>query len=402
MDIFLARQPIFDLKENLVAYEILYRSGNLNEFDGTEGDEATKEVIINTFQTFGIDSLTNGVPVFINFTENLICNETATFFPKELLVVEILEDVEPTLPVIEHSKKLKKEGYKIALDDFENRLEYGPLVELADIIKIDFMKSDKKEIEGILKEFKGYKLEFLAEKVETREEFEYAKKLGFKYFQGYFFSKPEIVQSKKILPIKVNYIQLLNEMNKEELEFDRIGKIISRDLSLTYNLLKLVNSSAFGFRYRIQKVQHALAGLGEIEIRNWIHLVILNDMGQDKPDELTRLSLIRAKFSELLALETKYKSQSDDMFLLGLFSLLNVILEKPLEFILQELPMSEMIKEALLYKTGKAAIIYNTILAYEKGQWDKVAEYAEKLDIDPKKIMMSYMNSLSWYSKIIQ
>lgn len=400
MDIFLARQPILDIDQNLCAYEILYRSGNVNEFDGSEGDKASTQVIVNTFQNFGIDSLTNGKPVFINFTENLIFDEIATLFPKELLIVEILEDVKPSLDIIERLKGLKDQGYRIALDDFLNREDYGPLVELADIIKVDFMEMERGEIEEILRAFKDYKLEFLAEKVETREEFEYAKELGFKYFQGYFFSKPEIVKTKKILPIKANYLQLVNEINKKDTDFERISKIISRDLSLTYNLLKLVNSSAFGFRYRIKGVKHALAALGERQLRNWIYLLILNDMGEHKPDQLTRLSLVRAKFMELLAMETKYSSYAQDMFLLGLFSLLDVILEKPLEEALKEISTSDMVREALLYGRGEGEILYKTILSYEKGQWDQVLIYMEKLNISRRVIIKSYIKALKWYTEI--
>lgn len=400
MDVFLAKQPIFDVDQKLFAYEILYRSGESNRFDGTEGDRASTEVIINTFQTFGTDNLTNGMPVFINFTKNLIYDEIATFFPKDLLVVEILEDVYPTEDIINRTKRLKDKGYRIALDDFVNKPEYRPLLELADIIKIDFMSTEKKEIEKVIKELKNYKLDFLAEKVETREEVEYAKKLGFKYFQGYFFSQPEIVKSTRILPIQANYIQLIHEVSEKEINFRKIGQIISRDLSLTYNLLRLVNTGAFGFRYRIKGVQHGLTALGERQIRKWIYLVVLNDMGQKKPDELTRLSLIRARFMELLAMETSYRTYSEDMFLIGLFSLLDVILGKPIEDILMELPTSDIVEETLLSGKGKGAILYKTILAYEKGQWDKVEEYAERLNIPSKFIALSYMEALTWYNTI--
>lgn len=402
MEIFLARQPIFNGDENVYAYEILYRSGYTNAFDGTEGDKASSEVIINTFQTFGIDNLANRKPVFINFTETLICDEVATLFPKDLLVVEILEDVAPKKEIVEKCKLLKEMGYRIALDDFLNLPGYKSLVELADIIKIDFMTTSREEIEAILKDFEKYNIEFLAEKVETREEFEYAKKLGFKYFQGYFFSKPEIVSSKKLLPIKANYLQLVNQVNKEELDFRQMTNIISRDLSLTYNLLKLVNSAAFGFRYKINTVKHGLVALGEREIRKWIHLIVLNDMGNGRPDELTRLSLIRARFLELIAMETRYKSKSEDIFLLGLFSLLDVILNRSLEEVLNEIKATDIIKDVLLNESGELDELYRMTLYYEKGEWDKVLIYANHLNIDSNLIILSYMNALIWYNMLVQ
>lgn len=401
MDVFLARQPIFDSKQRVQSYEILYRSGLVNSFDGIDGDEASREVIFNTFQTFGIENLTNGKPVFINFTESLINEEIATLFSRDFLVVEILETVLPSEEVIEKSKALKEMGYKIALDDFVYSKEYEGLIELADIVKIDFLDTDIKEIERLSKDLKSRNIKLLAEKVETREEFEVAKNLGFSLFQGYFFSKPEVVISKKLHPIKTTSLQLVDEVNKDEIDFEKIANIISRDLSLTYNLLKLVNSAAFGFRHRIKNVKHAAVALGEREIKKWIYLVVLNDMGDKDPDELTRLSLIRARFAELLGMNTRFNKQSEDMFLLGLFSLLDVILNKPIEEVLDEIQASDTIKTALIDRSGEMGKIYKMIIAYEKGQWDEVFAYADKLDINCNLIGQAYMDALLWYNKLV-
>ncbi|CAK7033303.1 HDOD domain-containing protein [Tissierella carlieri] len=401
MDVFLARQPIFDSEQRVSAYEILYRSGLVNNFDGIDGDEASREVIFNTFQTFGIENLTNAKPVFINFTESLINDETATLFSKDLLVVEILEDVLPSEQVIENSRSLKEMGYKIALDDFIYKPEYEELIELADIVKIDFLLSDKEEIKRLSRDLKNRNIELLAEKVETREDFEYAKKLGFSLFQGFFFSKPEIVISKKIQPIKTTCLQLVSKVNEKEIDFGKIANIVSMDLSLTYNLLKLVNSAAFGFRYRIKSVKHAVVALGEREIKKWIYLVVVNTIGEDEPDELTRLSLIRARFAELIAINTRYKKQSEEMFLLGLFSLLDVILRRPIREVLDEVKASNVIKDALIDGNGEIGIIYKMIIAYEKAEWDEVLLYAESLDIDCYLIVKAYMDALLWYNKLV-
>lgn len=401
MDVFLARQPIFDSEQRVSAYEILYRSGLVNNFDGIDGDEASREVIFNTFQTFGIENLTNAKPVFINFTESLINDETATLFSKDLLVVEILENVLPSEQVIENSRSLKEMGYKIALDDFIYKPEYEELIELADIIKIDFLLSDKEEIKRLSRDLKNRNIELLAEKVETREDFEYAKKLGFSLFQGFFFSKPEIVISKKIQPIKATCLQLVSKVNEKEIDFGKIANIVSMDLSLTYNLLKLVNSAAFGFRYRIKSVKHAVVALGEREIKKWIYLVVVNTIGEDEPDELTRLSLIRARFAELIAINTRYKKQSEEMFLLGLFSLLDVILRRPIREVLDEVKASNVIKDALIDGNGEIGIIYKMIIAYEKAEWDEVLLYAESLDIDCYLIVKAYMDALLWYNKLV-
>lgn len=401
MDVFLARQPIFDSKQEVCAYEILYRSGLVNAYDGIDGDKASRQVIFNTFQTFGIENLTNGKPVFINFTENLINDEIATLFSKDILVVEILENVAPKEETVRNSKFLKEMGYRIALDDFVYSEEYESLIELADIIKIDFLDSKREETQRVSKELIEREIILLAEKVETREEFEYAKSLGFKLFQGYFFSKPEIVTVKKLNPIRSTALQLIDETNKAEIDFNKVSRIISRDLSLTYNLLKLVNSSAFGFRHKIKSVSHGVVALGEKEIKKWVYLVLINDMGQNKPDELTRLSLTRAKFAEELAINTRFKKQSEDMFLLGLFSLLDVILSKPLEEVLEEIQAPSMIKDAIIDEIGEVGLIYKLLISYEKGEWDNVLQYAEELNIDCELISMSYMEALVWYGKLL-
>lgn len=402
MEVFLARQPIFDLNQNVNAYEILYRSGFKNNFNGIDGDKASREVIFNTFQTFGIENLTNGKPVFINFTENLINDDTATLFSKDFLVVEILEDVLPNERVIEKSKVLKEMGYKIALDDFVYKPEYEGLIELADIIKIDFLISNREEIEKVSKDLKNRNIELLAEKVETRKEFEYAKSLGFSLFQGYFFSKPEIVLSKKLQPIKTTFLQLVNKVNENEIDFNVISKIVSMDLALTYNLLKLVNSAAFGFRYRIESVKHALVALGEREIKKWIYLIVVNSMGKDQPDELTRLSLIRARFNELIALNTRYSRDSEEFFLVGLFSLLDVILQRPMEEVLDELKVTNRVKNALIHGKGELGIIYKMILFYEIGDWDEFLLHAKELKIEPSIVTNAYMESLLWYNELLR
>ena len=402
MDIFLARQPIFDQDQKVLAYEILYRSGPVNAYDGSDGDLASRQVLYNSFQTFGIENLTNGKPVFINFTEKLINNEIATLFPTDLLVVEILEDIGPKEEIIGASKMLKEKGYKIALDDFVYSEEYEGLIQLADIIKIDFLISDREEIERISKDLISRNIKLLAEKVETREEFEFAKNLGFTLFQGYFFSKPEILKTKKLQPIKATSLQLIEEVNKAQINFDNLASIISRDLSLTYNLLKLVNTTAFGFVHRINSVKHGLVGLGEREIRKWIYLVVVSDMGDDRPDELTRLSLIRARFGELLVEKIGLKQHSENIFLIGMFSLLDAILSKPMEEVLEEIQAPDLVKQALLTRKGELGNLYKLIIAYEKAEWDKVVLLSQEFEMDWQLISTAYKESTIWYNKLIE
>lgn len=400
MDVFLARQPIFDARENVTAYEILYRTGFTNVYTGTDGDEASTKVLYNVFHGFGIDNLTKGRPVFINFTENLICDEMATLFPQDLLVVEILEDIIPHYILIEKTKNLKDMGYKIALDDFVYRKEYEDLLDIVDIVKIDFLSTPKENIELLSKYLIYREITILAEKIESREEFQYAKSLGFSLFQGYFFSKPEIVAGKSLTSLRSNYLQLLAEVNKEEISFDKIANIISRDLSLTYNLLKLVNSAAMGFRHKIQSVKHGIVALGQRQMKKWVYLVLINTVAENETEELTKLSLIRARFIELIALRTNYRNDSEELFLMGLLSLLDAILQRPKEEILEEIQSSSRVRQALINEEGKFGILYKLIISYEKGQWDEFMEYMKELKIDANIISEAYMEAILWYNKL--
>lgn len=402
MDVFLARQPIFNSSQNAHAYEILYRSGYTNSFSGVEADEASSKVIIDTFQSFGIKNLTSGKPAFINFSENLIKEQIAMLFPNDTLVIEVLETVNPDESIIEKCKLLKKRGYTIALDDFVYKPEYEALIDFADIIKIDFIVSSRSEIEKTVSRLKNRPLVFLAEKVETHEEFEYAKKLGFSLFQGFFFSRPEILTTSRLSPLKANYLQLVSKVNQLEINFDEIAVIISRDLSLTYNLLRLVNSAAFGLRKKINSVKHAIVIIGEKDIKKWVTLIALIGMGQDKPDEVVRLSLIRARFAELISQMTKYKNRSDDLFLTGLFSLLDVVLNKPLSEILKDVNAPQDVKNALLNKSGDFGSIYKIILFYEKGLWENFKTQTDLLNIDYREVIDAYLNALLWYNKLTQ
>lgn len=386
----------------MYAYEILYRGGTENQyFNVDDGDSATSNVILNSFQTIGLDRLTFGKPAFINFTDNLLKKEIATLFPPNKLVIEILETVYPDDDIIEKCKYLKSKGYTIALDDFIPEL--NPLIEFADIIKVDFLNTDMSEINRItayLQEQEGIIL--LAEKVEDHRMFEIAKELGYSLFQGYFFSKPVIISQKDIPPVKLNYLQLLSEINKPEVDFEKIVTIINRDVYLTYMLLKLINSALFGLKRKITSVKEVLVLLGEKELRKWISLIILKGMDENTQDQVVQLSMIRAKFAEEIAYLTPLKNRSADLFLSGLFSLLDVLIGRPLSEILEELPISEDIKEILVNNTGKFKETYALVEAFEKGEWGRIALYESTLGLSQGEITKAYINSLSWCKMMME
>jgi len=401
MDVFVARQPIFDRRLNVYAYELLFRVGLENVFVDTDGDKATSSVITNSFLVIGLESLTRGRKAFINFTQNLLMDETATILPKDLLVVEILENVVPSKGIITACKKLKDSGYVLALDDFVFEPKFTPLIKLSDIIKVDFRVSGEEERRSLIQRLGPQKIKFLAEKVETQKEYEQAREMGYSYFQGNFFSKPVIISSKDIPGNIINYLNILHEINLPEINFNKIESIVKHDVSVSYKLLRFINSAFFSFETKVKSIKQALVLLGINEFRKWISLIILKGMSEDKPEELLVISIFRARFCELIAEDINLKEQITDLFFMGMFSMIDTFIGRPMVEILEKLPLSKDTKDALLGEGGHFRDIYNLMLAYEKGEWDKISEYAKKLEIDLTKLHDYYIESLEWSSQLL-
>ncbi len=403
MDIYVARQPIFDCYQEVFAYELLYRSGANKFYSTLDGDRAISEMITNSFLLIGLENLTRGKKAFISFTRNLLENDTAMLLPNDSIVVEILEDADPDDKMMAACRKLKNLGYLLALDDFRYDHRFLPLLELVDFVKVDFLNSslyDRRSIINKINKSGRNRVKFLADRVETREEFTEAVELGYSYFQGYFFSKPHLVSTRDIPSFKLTYMQILQEINKEEVNFDKLEDLIKRDVSLSYKLLKFINSLAFGFRSEIRSIKQALVLLGQKEISKWLSLIALRNIGENKPDELIVAALCRAKFCELVAPRVGLKSRSPDLFLMGMFSLIDAFLDKPLPDILVELPLADDIKEALLGDTNRLGDVYGLVVAFEKGDWDELSRRAARLELDEKEVKEFYLDSLEMANQV--
>ncbi len=401
MNVFLARQPILDEKQRVFAYEIFYRSGLVNMYTGTDPDEATSKVIIDTFQNLGLDALTAGKPAFINFSTALLERGVATLFPKEQLVVEVLESVRRSKEVLEKCRELKEAGYTIALDDFVFNDDSEEFLELADIVKIDLLVTDRTQLEHVSDRLKERDVVLLAEKVETHEAFKTAVGLGFTLFQGYFFSRPEMISAKALVPLHLVCFELIAEANKDEIELHRLTAIISQDLSLTYSLLRLANSAAFARKHPTTTVKQALIFLGQREIRKWVSLIALQRMCSTKLEAPVITSLVRGRFVELLAEKTKWKDAKGTLFLCGLFSLLDVILQRPLKSILEELQAPPETIDLLVHGRGPYQDLWGLLLAYEQGQWEDLEACAQRLGLDLTMVGEAYLGSLEWCPKIL-
>ncbi len=395
MNIYVARQPIFDRRQKVVAYELLYRTSEDNINIEKDGSLATSEVITTSFLNIGLDKLTRRKKAFINFTRELLNDDTALLLPKEFTAIEITEDIEADDETLASCKKLKKEGYTLALDDFNMNSNCMKLSEMTDIIKVDFQDADEAARVDILEYFKGKGKKFVAEKVENVKEYGEAMNAGYDYFQGYFFCEPAIIIGKEIPSNKMQNLRLLQEIYRSEMDFDQLEVLVKQDPSLSYKLLRFINSVAFPLRFPIRSIRQAMALLGQKELVKWASLVALRNVGYDKPDELIVTAVSRARFCESMANVTNLQDRSADLFLTGLFSLLDTFLDQPMELVLKELPLAGEIKTALLGEEGDFKDILDMVLLYEKGAWDRAFEIAaKKYCLDEVEIMSYYLESL--------
>ncbi len=398
MDVYVARQPIFDRYSNLSGYELLYRRSSNNYYEGTDHNAATVELLSNSFLSMSFNKLIDGTRGFINFTQDLLLNEVPRLLPKDKVVIEILENVEATEPVINVCRKLKADGYTIALDDFifsRAGSDYTPLVELADIIKVEFPSTDPSEQQKLIKRYKNKKV-FLAEKVETREEYKSAIKMGYDLFQGYFFCTPVLVKAKDISTVNTHLINILEELNRDEPDFFFISETIQKDLGLSYKVLKMANSVFFGGQKAITSLHQAIVRLGIRELQRWISMLLLKEFSNDENHELVKICLLRGRLMALMAQELHKGHLETDYFFTGIFSSIDVLLSGDIDSILDTLPISEDVKEALLGREGQLKHCLDGVLAYERFDFSDAREKMLAMGLTLERFMDLYMEALTW------
>ena len=398
-----ASQPIFNTKLEIYGYELLYRSAaNSTCFDATDMNMATQNVIVTAFSDIGIDEITGGKKAFVNFTTDLVLEETPYILSSNILVVELLEDVKPTDSVIRACKNLKKRGYLLALDDFIYSEEHEPLLDLADIVKIDFFNCSKHEIVDVVKRInKNRQKILLAEKIETYESLDFARSLGFTLFQGYFFCRPLINTSKSIDCSLINRIKLLRLVSDPDVSFLALADMVKRDVVLSYRLLKIVNSAYYGLNYTVNGILHAITILGLVEVRKWVSLIIFNNANSGKPNELVRMGLIRGIFMEKLAVNRKHRRIKDEYFLIGLFSLADTILDAPIKTIMEETHLSSDICDPLITGEGERAQLLKIICHIEQAEWDMAMSISDRFGIRQENIYRYYLEAIKDANKLL-
>ena len=394
MDVFVARQPIFDIDKKIYAYELLFRSGESNGFPDIDGETATTSLLSSSFFTVGIEKVGAGKLVFINFTEDLILNRTPQLFPPQKMMVEILEDVSPGPEIVSACAELKEKGYLLALDDFVYSKQFDELLHLSDIIKIDFRLTPVATLGEMVKTLKQYNCKLLAEKVETYEEFHKAVELGFDFFQGYFFSKPEVLKNKDLSSSQMGLIRLISQINSAEFDVDSLAELVAQDVSLTYKLLKYINSSHFSRLQPLSSIRQAISFLGENGFKMFVSLIATSKLSENKPGELIRASIIRAKFLEQVG--GYLKKESSELFLLGLFMSIDAMLDQSIENIIGKMPLSEKLKEALVARKGELFIFVRLIETYEAGNWIAFRFAQKKLNLTDAMVSDFYVEALGW------
>ncbi|NOH98206.1 EAL domain-containing protein [Vibrio sp. 99-70-13A1] len=396
---YVARQPILDIDKKTIGYELLFRDGPKNTFPEVEPELATSRLLSDHFLSTHYNTLGDKLG-FVNFPYASLINLVPTLFPKDSLVVEVLEDCQPTDELLHAIEKLFQAGYTIALDDFIPSKAWKRFLPYISIIKFDIRLVPIAKASMFMSSLKGTKIEFLAEKVETYEEYQQAKDAGFHYFQGYFFSKPEMIQTRALNPAFLTTIQLCKEIAQEPIDFKEVERLITLDVTLSYKLLTYVNSAG-GSSTQIRSFHQALVYLGEQKLRKFVSLVAVASAKEDKPDSLYGLAILRARQCELIIEQLNVKEEPGQAFLTGMFSLLDSLLDQPLEQVLNSVPIDEEIKRALIDKKGVLGAVLAMVVAYEQARWDDATKIRNRLKLNEEQLGKTYDQATIWAQELL-
>jgi c-di-GMP-related signal transduction protein len=393
---YVARQPIFDREEKVFGYELLFRDGIENAFSG-DTDEASRATLDRSL-LMGLDVLCDGRRAFVNCTRDTLIKGLVTLLPSTMTVVEILESVPPDPDVVAALQSLKEAGYMIALDDYVADDPRTPLAEMADIIKVEMQLTTEEQRAAMIKRFGPWRSRLLAEKIETHGDFVRARDQGFVYFQGYFFRRPEMMNTRDMPANRLNYLRLLQEVSRPELNVVGLEKLIKAEASVCYRLLRYLNSPVFGLKTEIHSVRHALSMLGERDVRRWVRLVAAVGAGQEKTSDLVLSALVRGRFGELVSSQVMHGES--DLFLLGLLSLIDAMLEMPMAEVLEKIPLDHETNAVLLGQPSSLRPVYQLMLAHESGEWEAAARLSAALHLDAEEVGGIYWQAQQWAREV--
>lgn len=389
---YVARQPILDLRGRVHGYELLFRNGPEAAFRG-DGDLATRTMLDNTV-IFGLDRLTCGLPAFVNCTREALIDNLVRVLPSGMTVLEILENIDPTPDLLLACRNLKAAGYRLALDDFTWRSGIEPLVELADYIKVDFSLTGATERRQLMKRLSGITVALVAERVETQEQYQQACDEGFALIQGYYFCRPMLLENRKVPVNRFSHIEILRHLHDGAFDLRKLSRLVKRDASLTYRLLRLINSPICAMRQEVRSVQEAMMALGEDAFRRIATLAITSELNANRPAEILRMAFVRGQFcelaSELCALD------STEQYLLGLLRLLPAMLRLPMEELVLALPLRQEIRMALLGAPVRERCLLDWLISHEHGDWKSCDQITDALHLDREALLLCYEKALVW------
>ncbi|EKD88320.1 MAG: hypothetical protein ACD_34C00612G0002 [uncultured bacterium] len=389
-ELLVGRQPIFNRTMEVYAYELLYRSGDGNRAVFNDADQATTQVILNALIEMGLDSIVGNAMAFINLTRNFLVGNFPILLPSNRIVIEILETVESDPQLIEAVTTLRNKGFTLALDDVITLDRISPFTGIASIIKLDLMQIDRVDLPDMIAGVKSNGFRVLAEKVETQADYNLCRRLGVDYYQGYFLCKPNVMRSQKMDSSRLVIMQSIAMLQNQKTNFTDLENIISRDVGLSYKLLRLSNSGYYSFTTEVKSLRQAISLIGLDTMRGWMSLILMSSL-VDKPPELTNIALQRARMSESMA-KIYGQPQPEIFFLVGLFSVLDALMDQPMAKIIPELNLSPTISSALMNHEGLPGFILKAIKAYEMGDWTTV----KTLNIPDETLTNIYLDSIKW------
>lgn len=403
MDVYIGRQPILDRGWNVAAYQLLFRAGS-NDSSGLEDYvSATPQVIANAAVVFGLDRLLGDKPAFIRFDRARLLGDWTTALTPEKVVIEIVGRNPPDQETLAACERLRQLGYALALNDCLDDVRTEAFAPFVDILKVDFQQTSATDQESLMRRYRALKLRMVASQVETEFEFVRASQLGYHFFQGFFFASPTVLQTPKVPASQMGALRLMKEVQKEDLDINTLEPLIRHDLGFSHSLLTFLNSASFHWKNRIESIRQGLILLGSDQIRKWVWMATVSSLGQNRPPILMGQVLMRGRFSEEIASAASLDTGDADPFLVGMFSLLDAILRRPLKDILDELNVGGIVRGALLgtaEESDPLARVLAIVKAYERSDFQTVDAIARAIHLSPDTLNTGYLRSLSWVESI--
>ncbi len=390
---YATRQPILAVDETVLGYKLFFRTDVASHFSRVQ-EEPSSQAAIDMSSMIGLDTLCDNRLAFIECDRNILLNRSLAFLPPQRVVVELAQNLAIDDAVYEACCDLKNAGYKIALDDFTRDDQRQSLVHLADFLKFDISRPGWQEIVAVFRAEHWESTDLIAEHVESREEFEFARRAGFQFFQGFFFRKPESMRARNALTNRGVYLRLIRAVSDPDFSWDEVEELIKSDAALYYRMLRFVNSAAFPVRCEVKSIRQALLLLGDEDVRRWCRLAGMFEMSQGRRSELILTTLVRARFCELIG--DRFEHREADLFLLGMLSLMDAILEIPMSAVIDGLPVDDDSRVLLLEHKGELYPLYDLITALEGGAWEGVVTSCALLGLNESDAAECYSSAIDW------